>query len=134
VPRSTSKLESVAVLAKTLICRAASHKRWVSVKPLVSLARKAQFLHLSIPVARFFLRELHDVVKTTKSWSSTVKMSCQLKRDLEWWTKVPSHHNGSPIWKPVENAYLHCDSIGYGWGAVLNDCVKKPGASGGCPT
>ncbi len=93
MPRS----KSVAVLAKTLICRATAHKRWVSVKTLVSLARKAQFLHLAIPVAKFFLRELHDMVKTAKSWSSTVKISCQLKRDLEWWTRVPSHHNGSPI-------------------------------------
>ncbi len=32
----TSKLKSVAVLAKTMLCRAASHKRWVSVKALAS--------------------------------------------------------------------------------------------------
>ncbi len=61
------KIKSVVVLAKTLLCRAASHKRWVSVKTLASLAKKAQFLHLAIPMARFFLRELHDVVKTAKS-------------------------------------------------------------------
>jgi hypothetical protein len=123
----TVKLKSIAVLAKTLLCRAASHKRWVSVKSLACLAGKAQFLHLAIPVARFFLRELHDVVKTAKSWSGTVKVTCQLKRDLEWWTQVPSHHNGAPIWRPIENAYLHCDSSGYGWGAVLNDCVEARG-------
>jgi hypothetical protein len=99
----------------------------VSVKALASLAGKAQFLHLAIPVARFFLRELHDVVKSAKSWSGTVKVSCQLKRDLEWWTQVPKHHNGSPIWKPNENAYIHCDSSGYGWGAVLNNCVEARG-------
>ncbi len=109
------KLKSVAVLAKTLLCRAAAHKRWVSVKTIASLTGKARFLHLAIRVASFFLRELHDVVETAKSWSGTVKMSCQLKRDLEWWRKVPSHHNGSPIWKPVENAYFHRGSIGYGW-------------------
>jgi len=40
---------------------------------------------------------------------------------------VPSHHNGAPIWRPIENAYLHCDSSGYGWGAVLNDCVEARG-------
>ena len=48
-----AKLKSIAVLAKTLLCRAASHKRWVNVKSLASLAGKAQFLHLAIPVARF---------------------------------------------------------------------------------
>jgi hypothetical protein len=39
---------------------------------------------LAIPVAKFFLMELHDVMKSAKSWFGTVKVSCQLKRDLEW--------------------------------------------------
>ncbi len=89
-------------------------------KALSSLAGKAQFLHLEIPVARFFLRELHDVVASAKTWSGTVRLTCQPKRDLQWWTSLPSEHNGSPIWRPIENAYLHCDSSGFGWGAVLN--------------
>jgi hypothetical protein len=74
----TAKLKSIAVLAKSLLCRAARHKRWVSVKSLASLARKAQFLHLAIPVARFFLRELHDVVSSAESWSGTVRVTPQL--------------------------------------------------------
>ena len=77
------KLKDIAALAKGLSCRAASHKRWVSVKARASLASKAQFLHLAIPVARFFLGELHDIVKSAKSLSETVKVTCQLKRDLE---------------------------------------------------
>ncbi len=78
----TVKLKSVTALAKSLLCKAATNKRWVSVKALASLARKAQFLHLAIPVARFFLRELHDVVSSARSWSGTVRVTCQLKRDL----------------------------------------------------
>ena len=27
----------------------------------------------------------------------------------------------------VETAYLHCDSSGFGWGAVLNDCIEARG-------
>ncbi len=50
----TAKLKSIAVLARSLLCRAARHKRWVSVKSLASLAGKAQFLHLAISVASFF--------------------------------------------------------------------------------
>jgi hypothetical protein len=65
----TTKLKQIVVLAKTLLCREAAHKRWVNVKTLASLAGKAQFLHLAIPVARFFLRELHDMVKSAKCWS-----------------------------------------------------------------
>ncbi len=63
---STAKLKQIAVLAKTLLCRAAAHKRWVGVKTLASLAGKAHLMHLANPVARFFLRELHDVVKSAK--------------------------------------------------------------------
>ena len=58
----TAKMKQIATLAKTVLCRAEAHERWVIEKTLVSLAGKAQFLHLAIPVARFFLRELHDVV------------------------------------------------------------------------
>ena len=61
------KLKDIATLAKGLLCRAASNKRWVSAKALASLVGKAQFLHLTILVAKFFLRELHDVVKSKKS-------------------------------------------------------------------
>ena len=64
-------------------------------------------------MARFFLRELHDIDKTVKTWSGTVKVIRQLKRDLVWWIMVSSHR-GAPIWKPIENAYLHCDSCDYG--------------------
>jgi hypothetical protein len=49
-----AKLKQIAVLAKTLLRRAAAHKRWVNVKTLASLAGKAQFLHLAIPVAISF--------------------------------------------------------------------------------
>ncbi len=62
----TVKLKHIAVLAKTLLCLAAAHKRWVSVKTLDSLAGKTQSLHLAIPVARFFLREIPYVVKSTQ--------------------------------------------------------------------
>jgi hypothetical protein len=49
-------------------------------------------------------------------------MTYLLKRDLEWWRTVPNqHYNGRSIYKPIETAYLHADSSGYGWGAVLND-------------
>jgi hypothetical protein len=89
--------------------------------------RKAQFIYLAIHIARFFLLELHDVIRSAKSWSGTVRLTCQLKRDLELWTNVPTQHNNAPIWKPIKNDYLHCESTCYGWGAVLNDCIEARG-------
>ena len=40
---------------------------------------------------------------------------------------MPENHNGAPIFKPVESSYLHCDSSGFGWGVVLNDCIEARG-------
>ncbi len=56
-----------------------------------------------------------------------MRLTKQLKRDLDWWRSVPEKHNGAPIFKAVETAYLHCDSIGYSRGAVLNDCIEARG-------
>jgi hypothetical protein len=47
----------------------------------------------------------------------------QLKRELEWWRIVPIH-NGRSIYKPIGTAYLHANSSGYGWRAVLNHNPK----------
>ena len=121
------KLSAISSLARDLLCGAARHKRWVPVRHLASLAGKAQFLYLAIPAARFYLRELHDVVSHRASWSAKVKISNQLRRDLQWWVSVPTEQNGRPIWTRVETAYLHVDSSGYGWGAVLNDRLHARG-------
>jgi len=92
-----AKLKSIAVLRKGLLCISTSHTRYVNVKNLTSLAGKAQLLHLSITVAMFFLWELHDIVTYAKTWSTTVRVTPQLKRDLEWWKDVLSYQNGAPI-------------------------------------
>jgi len=63
----TVKLKGIATLATWLLCRAASHKRWVSIKALAALAGKAHFFHMSIRVARLVLRELHDFAKSAQA-------------------------------------------------------------------
>eukprot|EP00873_Tetraselmis_striata_P013783 jgi/Tetstr1/434047/TSEL_023191.t1 len=54
-------------------------------------------------------------------------MTLLLRRDLEWWVAVPNNSNGRSIYKPVEKAYMHVDSSGYGWGAVLNETTEARG-------
>jgi hypothetical protein len=78
-------------------------------------------MYLAITPARFFLRELHNVLATRSGSEGRVRLTHQLRRDLEWWRTVPSQNNCRSIYKPVETAYLHADSSDYGWGAVLND-------------
>ena len=48
-----TKLNNIAAVAKQFLIRAAQNKRWVPAKSLAFLARKAQFLHMAIPVAGF---------------------------------------------------------------------------------
>eukprot|EP00873_Tetraselmis_striata_P036927 jgi/Tetstr1/457191/TSEL_043840.t1 len=44
-----------------------------------------------------------------------LKMTHQPRRDLEcWWVADPNHSNGRSIYTPVETAYMHADSSGYG--------------------
>ena len=121
------KLDSVRQLARAALGTAARSQRWVPAKLLASLAGKAQFLYLAIPAARFYLRELHDVLVTRTSWSGKVKLTNQLKRDLLWWREVPNQRNERSIYKPVETAYLHVDSSDFGWGAVLNETFEARG-------
>eukprot|EP00873_Tetraselmis_striata_P010122 jgi/Tetstr1/430386/TSEL_020196.t1 len=119
------KLNRLSRQATRLIGRATRNARWLPVRELQSLAGQAQYLFLAIPAARFFLRELHYVVGDR--WGGRVRMTPRLRRDLQWWTSVPSQSNSKPIHRPVETAYLHSDSSGYGWGGVLNGILEAQG-------
>eukprot|EP00873_Tetraselmis_striata_P004795 jgi/Tetstr1/425059/TSEL_015523.t1 len=115
------KLVALAKVARSLLGHAASNMRWLPARQLASFAGKAQFLYLAITPARFFLRDLHCVLATRQGWGGRVKMTNQLRRELEWWTQVPAHHNGRSMYMHVETAYLHADSSSYGWELVLNN-------------
>lgn len=53
------------------------------------LAKPSSSACFAIQHARFFLRDMHNVVSTRESSSARVKMTNQLQRDLRWWTIVP---------------------------------------------
>jgi hypothetical protein len=71
------------------------------------------------------MRKLRSVL--VDKWEGRVRPTPQLRRDLQWWTHVPSHANGKNTHRPVESAYIQCDSSGYGWGAVLNGKLEARG-------
>eukprot|EP00873_Tetraselmis_striata_P021467 jgi/Tetstr1/441731/TSEL_029954.t1 len=48
-------------------------------RELAALAGKCRFLYLAVAPARFYLRELHDVLKTRDYWSGRVKLTRQLE-------------------------------------------------------
>lgn len=118
------KLARISSLAKDILCRASRDHRWVPARLLRSLAGQAQFLYLAIAPARFFLRELHDVLGRAEEELGPacrrVQLTKQLSRDLRWWVTVPQEKNGRSIFKLVETAFLHTDSSSFAWGGVLN--------------
>eukprot|EP00873_Tetraselmis_striata_P045690 jgi/Tetstr1/465954/TSEL_000917.t1 len=97
------KLQRLARQAKQLMQCAAPDARWLPMRELQSLAGRAQYLHLASPAARFYMRELHDVVVGSK-WGGRVRMTHQLRRNMQWWTAVPTRSNGHAINCPVETA------------------------------
>eukprot|EP00873_Tetraselmis_striata_P043104 jgi/Tetstr1/463368/TSEL_008290.t1 len=92
-----------------------------------SRSGRAQFLFLAIKPARFYLRELRDVLRTKDSRNGRVKVTRQIRRDLKSWVAVPNHSNGRSIYKPVERACMSTAPAKYGWGAVLNETTKARG-------
>eukprot|EP00873_Tetraselmis_striata_P005492 jgi/Tetstr1/425756/TSEL_016175.t1 len=124
-----AKLRRLSNLARDLLCIAARRRRHAPAKLLASLARQGQFLYLAMPPARFYLREAHAVMGRCYSPSGKVVLTRQLIRDLEWWRDVPTRHNGAPILRPVETAYLHTDSSQYGWGTEAVDSLAQSDAT-----
>jgi hypothetical protein len=56
-----------------------------------------------------------------------MRLTYRLRRDLQWWTQVPSANNGRSIFSPTETACVHCDILGYGRGAVLDEQLEARG-------
>eukprot|EP00873_Tetraselmis_striata_P028309 jgi/Tetstr1/448573/TSEL_035822.t1 len=125
----SAKLRRLSNLARDLLCIAARRRRHAPAKLLASLAGQGQFLYLAMPPARFYLREAHTVLGRCSSPSGKVVLTRQLIRDLEWWRDVPTRHNGAPILRPVETAYLHTDSSQYGWGTEAVDSLAQSDAT-----
>jgi hypothetical protein len=84
------KLQALSKQASSLLGRATITARWLPAMQLAAFAGKAQFFYFAIAPARFFLRELHSVLSTRQGWGGRVRMTHQLKRDLEWWRTVPN--------------------------------------------
>jgi hypothetical protein len=61
---SPSKLQAIATLSRTILQRSARDVRLLHALQLAMLTGKVQYLCLAIPAARFYLRELHDVLAT----------------------------------------------------------------------
>lgn len=119
--------QRIRAAAKELLCESARSRRAVPARRLAQFAGLAVSTSLAVPSARFHLRELYDAVGSREVWASRVRLSRQAIRDLEWWLQLPARSTQRAIWRSPETATLHCDSSGFGWGAVLNGAAPARG-------
>ena len=103
-----------------IICSALRHRRWISVRVLACFVGLAQSLQLAISPARLYLRELHNVISSRRSWNSDVRLSRQGLSDLNWWVDIDKQHLRRAIFREATTATLYTDASKSGWGGVLN--------------
>ena len=115
------KLRELKLLAKHLLSEVRRHKGYVKARLIARFTGKCIFVLPAIPVAKFFLRALHDCLRTKRSWNSSVKLSRQAIRDLQWWRKLPEKWNGGALWPPPHRSVLTADASDLGWSANLDN-------------
>ena len=121
-----SRMIQINRLSASVIGRAMRKRRLVPARLLAKFTGLCQFLYLAIPVAKLYLRSLHDCLRTKTSWNSNVRLTKQSLRDLEWWQTVPTKWNGRDIARSPSTVHLHSDSSTFAWGGVLNYDETSP--------
>ena len=120
------RLERLREFASTLLGRASRCQGLVPRRQLAAFAGLAQSLYLALPAAQHFLRTIHDVISTGKTWQAHVRLSSSARTDLQWFAALSGRWNGRDIWRSPATATLHCDASTLAWGSVLN--LTKPAA------
>jgi biotin operon repressor len=121
------KLQGLMTQARSLICQAARSSRWLPARVLASFVGYAQSVELACPMARLYLRALHDAMATRASWGSDVRLTRQALRDLRWWREIGTADVSRAIWRPPTDRTLHCDASRLAWGGVLDGTVPAQG-------
>ena len=123
-PTKLARLQDQAAAIRGLASREA---RLVPARLLAGFIGYAQSVELACPMARFYLRSLHDVLATRANWEARVRLSRQALRDLLWWRHVGSAQVSRAIWRAPNERTLHCDASRLAWGGVLDNTVPASG-------
>jgi hypothetical protein len=121
------RLLKIKALGKQIIQDAKRSARLIPARTLAKFVGLSQSVYLAVAPARFYLRELHNVIATKKTWGSRVRLTKQALRDLAWWIKIPAKWNGREIWRSPDTGLMHSDASLTGWGAVLNKTLQARG-------
>jgi hypothetical protein len=106
---------------KLVLSVAARNARYVSARLVAKVAGSIQALALAKPDCRFYLRAVHDSLKTKAHWGAKVQLSHRAYRDLQHLSRTPAKEYEGPIWPLDPDFILAADASKSGWGAVLFD-------------
>ena len=121
------KLLALMKQARALLGQAARSSRWLPARALAGFIGYAQSVELACPMARFYLRALHDSLATRTSWNGDARLTRQALRDLSWWREIGTADVSRAIWRPATDRTLHCDASQLAWGGVLDGTVPAQG-------
>ena len=124
---TAKRLGKLAAGAHSLLQEAARSFRLIRARVVASFAGLAQASHLALPLARCWLRSLHDDLAAKRSWASRVRLSRQSLVDLRCFIGL----RGSPrarrrIWLRPDSAVGFVDAGPYGWGGQLTQPPHPP--------
>jgi len=108
----------IMTMANAILSSALSKRRLVNARFLASFVGISQSVYLAVPMAKLYLRSLHDVLQTKKGWNSNVRLSKQAIRDLRWWARLREQGLGRAIWRSPSQAVLYSDASGFAWGGL----------------
>lgn len=113
----------LAAAAGAMLALANANRNLVPRRRLAGTAGLVASTWLALPLARFHLRALFDVMGTEERWDAKVRLTDEARRSLAWLCRIPEKHLSRPIEVIAATAEVWTDASLYGWGgaADVND-------------
>ena len=114
--------------ALSILSHAALHRRLVGKRWLASFAGLVSSSELALPLARLWLRSVHDDISSKPGWSGNVRLSRQSLADVRELTRLRgAAHVGRAIALLPDTAVGSVDAGPRGWGGQLE---RQPPVAG----
>ena len=99
--------------------------RKITKRQLQSVIGKLMFAAKCVPPARIFINRLLNALRKLQHRSHRIRLDCQMKRDLMWWSKFLPAFNGISLlpdstWSSTDSV-IQCDACLTGAGGIFGN-------------